>query len=51
MQPAYEGLHLSAGSMPEAEKISRTQLSLPLYYGMTDAQIQAVIEAVNSFDG
>lgn len=51
LQPAYEGLHLSAGSMPEAEKISRTQLSLPLYYGMTDAQIQAVIEAVNSFDG
>ena len=49
LQPAYEGLHLSAGSMPEAEKISRTQLSLPLYYGMTDAQIQAVIEAVNSF--
>ena len=26
LQPAYEGLHLSAGSMPEAEKISRTQL-------------------------
>ena len=32
-----------------AELISRTELSLPMYYGMDDKQIQAVIDAVNSF--
>lgn len=51
MQPAYAGLHIPAGSLPVAEACSRTQLSLPLYYGMTDEQIRAVIDAVNSFQG
>ena len=51
LQPAYAGLHIPAGSLPVAEACSRTQLSLPLYYGMTDEQIRAVIDAVNSFQG
>lgn len=49
LQPAYEGLNKKEGSFPAAEEISRTQLSLPIYYGMTDDQVDSVIKAVNSF--
>ena len=48
-QPAYPelaGLHL-----PLAEEISATELSLPMYYGMTPEQVSAVIDGVNSFTG
>lgn len=34
---------------PIAEEISSTELSLPLYYGMTDEQIQYVVECINNF--
>ena len=30
-----------------AEEISKTELSLPMYYGMTDEEIQYVIDAIN----
>ena len=36
---------------PLAEEISATELSLPMYYGMTPEQVSAVIEAVNRFTG
>lgn len=49
MQKAYKELGLSAGALPLAEEISATELSLPMYYGMTEEQIDAVIAAVNSF--
>ena len=32
-------------------EISRTELSLPLYYGMTEQEISHVIESVNAFPG
>ena len=35
--------------LPIAEEISATELSIPMYYGMTDEEIDAVVEAVNSF--
>lgn len=35
--------------LPIAEEISATELSIPMYYGMTDEEIGAVVEAVNSF--
>ncbi len=35
--------------LPVAEKISETELSIPLYYGMTDEEIRYVVEAMNSF--
>ena len=47
-QGAYRELGLGPGALPLAEEISATELSLPMYYGMTDAQVQAVIDAVNS---
>ena len=35
--------------LPIAEEISATELSLPMYYGMTDEEITYVAEALNSF--
>ena len=49
LQGAYKSLELSTGSFPVAEEISRTQLSLPMYYGMTDEQVAHVISAINEF--
>ena len=35
--------------LPIAEEISATELSIPIYYGMTDEEIDYVVEALNSF--
>lgn len=48
-QLAYKDLGISEGELPIAEEISRTVLSLPMYYGMTDEEIQYVIDAINKF--
>ena len=50
MQDCYADLKLPEGSFPIAEEISRTELSIPMYYGMTDEEISYVIDAVNSFE-
>ncbi len=51
--PGCENLHdnlpYREGDLPLAEEISRTELSLPMYYGMTDEQVAHVIDAVNAF--
>ncbi len=47
MQPCYADAKL--GDFPIAEEISRTQLSLPMFYGMTDEEIDYVIDAFNGF--
>lgn len=49
LQPCYQSLGFRQGDFPIAEKISATQLSLPMYYGMTEEQIQYVIGKVNEF--
>lgn len=46
-QEAYHDL--VHGPLPLAELIAAQELSLPLYIGMTDAQIDYVIDAVNQF--
>ena len=51
LQGAYAELGLGRGALPLAEEISATELSLPMFYGMTDAQVQAVVDAVNEFEG
>lgn len=50
LQKAYRWLDIPGESLPVAKEISATQLSLPMYYGMTDAQIDYVIEMINSFE-
>ncbi len=49
LQECYRDLGFREGDYPVAEEISRTELSLPMYYGMTGEEIQYVIDAVNSF--
>lgn len=48
-QLAYKDLEICEGELPIAEEISSTVLSLPMYYGMTDEEVQYVINAVNKF--
>ena len=49
LQECYKDLGFKQGDYPIAEEISETQLSLPMYYGMTDDEISYVIDAVNAF--
>ena len=49
MQECYKDLKIAEGSLPVAEKISSTELSIPMYYGMTDNEVQYVIDAINEF--
>jgi dTDP-4-amino-4,6-dideoxygalactose transaminase len=49
LQKCYQSLGLGEGSLPIAEEISATQLSLPLYYGMTEEEIQYVIDSINQY--
>lgn len=48
-QECYKDLGIKHGELPIAEEISRTVLSIPMYYGMTDEEINYVIEAINRF--
>lgn len=49
LQKCYSNLGYKEGDFPIAEEISATELSLPMYYGMTDDEIQYVIDAINQF--
>lgn len=49
LQECYKDLGFEEGAFPIAEEISRTELSLPMYYGMTEDEIGAVVAAVNDF--
>lgn len=49
LQGAYADLHIPEGALPLAETISKEELSIPMYYGMTDEEIDYVISTLNSF--
>ena len=49
LQAAYKDLNLPKGSLPIAEEISKTELSIPIFYGMTDEQVEYVIDTLNQF--
>jgi len=51
MQECYRDLGIPEGALPIAEQISRTELSIPMYYGMTEEEITHVITAINEFEG
>lgn len=46
-QDAYYGLVKQ--NLPLAEQISREELSLPMYYGMTDGEIDYIIDIINKY--
>lgn len=49
MQKCYRDLNIHQGALPIAEKISNTELSIPMYYGITDDEIQFIIDSINEF--
>lgn len=49
LQECYADLKYITGDFPISEEISATELSLPLYYGMTDEEVNYVIEKINEF--
>lgn len=49
LQGAYKDLGIKKGELPLAEKISACELSIPIYYGMTEAQVDHVIATLNAF--
>ena len=50
LQPAYADLKIAKEKLPIAEEISKTELSIPMYYGMSEQDITEVIEAINAFE-
>lgn len=49
LQDCYKDLNIKRGALPIAEEISFTELSLPMYYGLTDEEVYYVIDALNEF--
>lgn len=49
LQGAYEELGLVKGDLPIAEEISDTVLSIPMYYGMSNDDVDYVINTINNF--
>ncbi len=49
LQEAYKQLGYKDGDYPVAEHISKTEISIPLYYGLNDEEINYIIERINMF--
>ena len=49
LQACYKDLCIKKGMLPIAEEISATELSIPMYYGMTNDEVQHVIDTINAF--
>lgn len=49
MQMAYKDLDIQKGELPVAEEISKTILSIPMYYGMKEEETNYVIKIINEF--
>lgn len=49
LQPAYSHLSYKKGSLPIAEGLAKTVLSLPIYPGLKKGQIETICEAIKSF--
>lgn len=49
LQGAYADLHIPEGALPLAETISKEELSIPMYYGMTNEEVSYVIDLLNKF--
>lgn len=51
LSPAYKYLGYNEGDFPITENNSNTIISLPLFEGMTDEEVDYVIETVSQYDG
>ena len=50
LQECYKDLGFKKGDFPIAEEISATELSIPMYYGMKDEEVQYVIDILNEWN-
>jgi dTDP-4-amino-4,6-dideoxygalactose transaminase len=46
---AYEHLGYAEGAFPTAERLARECLSLPIFPGMTNVQVEAVVDGIRLF--
>jgi dTDP-4-amino-4,6-dideoxygalactose transaminase len=49
LSPAYAALGYRRGSFPITEQLSETALSLPMFPGISEAQLEAVVRTVRAF--
>lgn len=49
LQKAYEDLGCKQGDYPIAEKISNEQISLPMFYGLKDEEVDHIISCLNAW--
>jgi dTDP-4-amino-4,6-dideoxygalactose transaminase len=49
LSPAYAHLGLRAGSLPVTERLARQLLSLPIFPGMTEGQVDTVVDCVRAY--
>ena len=49
LQGAYRSMGYHEGDFPIAEEISKTELSIPMFYGLSDKQISYVVDCINAF--
>lgn len=49
LQEAYKDMGKSRGDYPLTEKICDTELSIPLYPGMTEEEVKYIIKCINEF--
>lgn len=49
LQEAYKDLEIAKGELPICEMISNQEVSLPLYYGLTDSEIDYIINTINQY--
>ena len=49
LQECYRDLEYKKGDLPIAEEISATELSLPMYYGISEEQIDFILDVINDF--
>ncbi len=47
LQPAFRDLGYGLGDFPQAERLSQTMLSFPMYPGLREAQVEQVVEALS----
>jgi dTDP-4-amino-4,6-dideoxygalactose transaminase len=47
---AYAGLGLPAGSLPVAERLAEQSCTLPLFPGMTQTQVDRILQGIRTFD-
>ena len=50
LHQAYQGLNIPKGSYTVAEELSETEVSLPMYYGMTEEEKDYVIDCINKYE-